>query len=442
MSHRTALTSALAAGAAVFALAAPFADAAPAAVPAASGIGSITTPPPPPPDPHPDPTGPRPASPDISALPGPPEPPTPGSQTLVQAGVRADDLAEQIEERLGGDDAPVGYGYALMHNGVLVKAEGVGDARIAADGQQDFEATTRMEVMSVTKPMGAIGLQKLLDQRGISVDAPVGPYLPITWAKGPGYAAGSADPVTFRHLMTHTSGIRQLINNPPEGVSFSNTWDGMKKIAQIGTDPGGSPQYKNANYVMIRILIARLAGPGNNGTGPLSFATESLHYKKYLKVLNKHVFAKAGVPEVTCWSDDDDEAALVYNRDDLSIGGALIERDGDKRKHCGGHTGLHLSADDLVRVATYLRHIEQILPAPVRDLMFSDLLGWNSGSNSGANTGFWWHGGDGYFGGGRHVHTCVMALPQNYEAALVINSQYPSGGSQRGKLIAAFKDAD
>lgn len=437
MYRRTTLTSAIAAGAAVFALAAPFADARVPASPGASTIGSVTTPPPPPPDPHPVPT-----APDEKAVPTPPEPPQPGPQTLAQSGVAPAELAEQIEDRLSGPDAPVGYGYAIMHNGVLVQADGVGDARIAADGQQDFEATTRMEVMSVTKPMGAIALQKLLDQRGISVDTPVGPYLPIVWPKGPGYAPGSADPVTFRHLLTHTSGIRQLVNNPPEGVSFSNTWDGMKKIAQIGTDPGGSPQYKNANYVMIRILIARLAGPGNNGTGPLSFATENLHYKRYLKVLNKHVFSKAGVPEVTCWSDDDDEAAMVYNRDDLSIGGAVIERDGDKRKHCGGHTGLHLSADDLVRVATHLRHTEQILPAPVRDLMFSDLLGWNSGSNSGSNTGFWWHGGDGYFGGGRHVHTCVMALPQNYEAALVINSQYPSGGSQCGKLIAAFKAAD
>ncbi|MBJ7521215.1 MAG: beta-lactamase family protein [Solirubrobacteraceae bacterium] len=437
MFRRTAVTTAVAATAAVFALSAPFAGAQAPGGPGASGPGSITTTPPPPPDPHPDPTGP-----DVAALPTPPAPPAPGPQTVVsEPVVEPAAFAAAIEQRLAGPGAPVGYAYAITRNGQLVASNGVGDARIAADGQQDFTPTSRIEVMSVTKPMGAIALQQILAKRGISIDTPISAYLPKLWAKGPGYAANSANPVTFRHLLTHTSGIRQLLDNPPPGVTFSNTWEGMKDIAQIGTTPGGVSSYKNANYVMIRVLIGRLAGIANTGTGPLAIVGEKSHASRYLTYLNTHVFAKAGVPKVTCWSDDDANAPMVYDRDNLAIGGRVIEREGEDRKHCGGHTGLHLSAIDLVKVATHLRHTEQLLTVPARELMFAGRLGWNAGSNQGTAMGEWWHGGDGYFGGNRDVHTCVATLRQNYEVAIVINSQHQTGSGQCSTLRAAYDDA-
>lgn len=408
-----------------------------AASPAAPGIGSITTPPPPPPDPHPDPTGP-----DVTAQ---PTPPAPGPQDIVsEPVVEPEVFAQKLEQRLAGAGAPVGYGYAITRHGQLVAADGIGDARAAVDGQQDFTQHTRIEVMSVTKPMGAIALQKLLAQRGIDVDTPIGGYLPNAWEKGPAFEAGSDNPVTFRHLLTHTSGFKQYIDALPDPDVYGNTWDGMQLLAASDLAPGGTPKYKNANYVMVRVLIARLTGLAGLGTGPLAVVTENNNSKKYLKYLNKEVFSKAGVPNVRCWVDDDEEdtAAMVYNRDNVAAGGKIVERDGDSRKHCGGHTGLHLSAIDLVKVATYLRNTESILAAPVRDQMFSDLLGWNSGSNNAGlgSLGFWWHGGDGSWSG-REVHTCVMALRQGYEASLIINSQHQTGSGQCGTLKGAFEDA-
>ena len=50
----------------------------------------------------------------------------------------------------------------------------------------------------------------------------------------------------------------------------------------------------------------------------------------------------------------------------------------------------------------------------------------------------WWHGGDGSFSEGREIHTCVMALPQGYDAALVVNSQ-PGGAC--GVLLNSYKEA-
>lgn len=433
MFRRTAVATAV-----LVALAAPVAGAQAPGGPSAGGPGQATaTPTPPPPDPRPEPT-----APDITALPTPPAPPAPGPQTLTsEPAVLPAAFAAAIEQRLSGAGAPVGYAYAITRNGQLVASEGVGDARIAADGQGDFTPTTRMEVMSVTKPMGAIALQQILAKRSISVDTPVGAYLPKLWAKGPGYAANSANAVTFRHLLTHTSGIKQLMDNPPAGVTFANTWQGMRAIAKAGSTPGGDSQYKNANSIMIRVLIGRLAGYKNQGTGPLALVGEKTHSARYLKYLNTHMFAKAGVPQVRCWATNDATAAMVYDRDNLAGGGRVVERDGDDRKHCGGHTGLHLSALDLVKVAAYLRHSEQLLAEPVRNQMFADRLGWNAGSNLGGALGEWWHGGDGFFSGNREVHTCVAALRQNYEVAIVINSQHQTGSGQCSMLRNAYDDA-
>ncbi|MBJ7332971.1 MAG: beta-lactamase family protein, partial [Solirubrobacteraceae bacterium] len=384
--------------------------------------------------------------------PDPPQPPVTaepvapqGPQNLVsEPVVEPEEFAANIEDRLDGPGGPVGYGYAITKNGQLAAANGIGDARAAVDGQMDFTETTRIEVMSVTKPMSAMALQKLLAQRGISVDAEIASYLPPSWEKGPAFQVNAPNPVTFRTLLTHTSGFKQYIASLPDPGVYNNDWDGMKMLVASDLAPGGDPQYKNANYVLIRVLIARLTGLAGLGIGPLAHVTETNNSKKYLKYLNKQVFAKAGVPNVRCWVDDDEEdtAALVYDRDDVGAGGKLVERDGDSRKHCGGHTGLHLSAIDLVKVATYLRRTENILAAPVRDQMFSDLLGWNRGSNNpdSGSLGYWWHDGWGHWGSSpeRQVFTCVMALRQNYEAAIVMNSL---PGNTCGTLKAAFEDA-
>ena len=89
------------------------------------------------------------------------------------------------------------------------------------------------------------------------------------------------------------------------------------------------------------------------------------------------MFEPSGVASVSCWESDDSNAALTYNAADPAAAGWLVEREGAERVHCGGHTGLHLSSRDLVRVLVHLRHTTALLPADVRDAMFAGRLGWN-----------------------------------------------------------------
>jgi len=396
--------------------------------PAPGGPSPSYQSPTPPPEPPP-PTGPQEVA---QPAPAPPPPPPAGPQQLLgEIPVNLDTMVAGITSRL---TSAVGYAYTITHNGQVVAEDGVRDRRRAIDGQRDFLPTSRLEVMSVTKNMTAMALLKLLHERNVSVDAPIGKYLPFQWKKAKGFRASDPNRITFRHLLTHTSGIKQVMVAAPDSAGLGNGWDGLRKLVAFGAYPNpASGQYKNANYALMRVLIPRLTG--------MIFVTENRAYKRYLTWMNKAVFAPAGVAKVTCHETDDSEAALVYDATDPSESGLLPERQGDNAADCGGHTGLHLSSRDLAKVLAHLRHTTKILPADVRSEMFAGRLGWNEGSNNGVgrtdtlNT--WWHGGDGTFSG-RQVHTCVMALPQGYDASLVVNSQ-PGGAC--GVLLNSFKDA-
>jgi CubicO group peptidase (beta-lactamase class C family) len=321
----------------------------------------------------------------------------------------------------GGANPAVGFGYAIAKDGKVVAQGGMGDARRPIDGQRDFTSSTRMEVMSVTKPVTAMALVRLLDVRGISYDAKVANYLPASWPRGKGFSKFSVKAVTFRHLLTHTSGLDQVFKALADTSQWSNDWDGLKWIVGNGTTPA-SYDYKNANLAMARVLIPQL---WRKAGGPDSTVTAANHWKRTQTYINKYVLKPSGVPYARCWELDDATAALVYDVASPQAAGTLQELNGASREACAGHAGLHLSALDLAKVGTTLRSSSKIMSAAARTAMLSGRLGWDGGSNpaSGPRVGHWYHGGDGDWGP-RRVNTCLALMPQGYAAAVVINSDY------------------
>ncbi len=386
-------------------------------------------------------------APDPAPVPDPAPAPVPGpAPAPVDAPLAAEApfdvaaLVHQLRSRLSF--RVVGAGYAVTHHGQPVAggSGGIGVARRTVDGRRFFGADTRIEVMSVTKPVTAIALQRILFERGIDVDTPIGGYLPASWVKQGGFRADSKTPITFAHLILHTSGVNQALQSmsPTQLAQAGNSWDGVKYLTAYGATPAAR-QYKNANYALIRVLIAQLYTKAIGG--PSAFAPTKTDYAaRTLLYLNKRLFQPAGIAPVTCWENDDATAALAYDVANTAGTGKLVERDGADRQHCGGHAGLHLSAGDLARLMSTMRATNAILPASVRTEMFDRKLGWDPSSNGGiaGTDGLFWHAGDGFFGGNRETHSCVLAGSQGYEVALVLNSKQTSGVSQCRLLIDAF----
>ncbi|MBO9532359.1 MAG: beta-lactamase family protein [Solirubrobacteraceae bacterium] len=384
---------------------------------------------------------PTPAGPGDLTIPTPqPDPPAPAGSTDLAAGppLDLDAIVEELEKQMHAGSTPsAGWSYSIVRDGSLVAGNAEGLARRTGDGApgplgRKFKQTTRIEIMSATKPVTAMAIVRALDRAHIPVDTPIGSYLPASWAKGPGFDPASASPITFRHLLTHTSGILQAFQDPDvDHTGWGNAWDGLQPLVASGAVPnvGAGEQYKNANYALLRVILPKLWALDG---GPSSAVTEGNHGLRYLDYVNTKVLAPAGIAATSCWDAFDGMAARVYDKNNLGIGGSLVEYADDQHGECGGHRGLHLSSYDLAKLTSTLRGSTAIMSASARDEMFHGRLGWSTLSDRAGTdrAGLWWHGGDGFFGGGREVHTCVMNAPQRYQLAIVINSQTPTSTYQ------------
>jgi CubicO group peptidase (beta-lactamase class C family) len=114
---------------------------------------------------------------------------------------RADDL---IVAAMNERTAP-GLGAGIVKGSETVYAKGFG----LADVERGSPVTpkTVFRIGSITKTMTAIGLMRLWERGEFDLDDPVNDYLKGYRVEHPDPAA---PPVTFRHMLTHTSGIGEL----------------------------------------------------------------------------------------------------------------------------------------------------------------------------------------------------------------------------------------
>jgi len=91
-----------------------------------------------------------------------------------------------------------GISVAVLHQGKLVFSEGVGFADL--DNMIPANGSTVFNVGSVSKAITAVAILQLVEQGKIGLDDPIQKYVPTFPDKG--------SPITIRHIMTHTSGIR------------------------------------------------------------------------------------------------------------------------------------------------------------------------------------------------------------------------------------------
>lgn len=357
------------------------------------------------------------------------------SQGVITSGVvDIDAMAANIQADLSGN--AVGYAYAIVKNGVLTRTGSGGLARrpVEAGGSMSMNSLRRLQVASVTKPITAVAVLQLLEASGKTVDDPISPYIPAGWVKGLGING-----LSFRHLLTHTSGFDQAYQalSPADQALWDNDWDGLQFVVSNGATPGAAYGYRNANFALLRVLIPALwkASPLNPGIGAI---TEGNHGPLYMSYLQQYIFTPAGVASVACESQDPTyPSAYGYDVSDPNEGG----RSGNATDGCGGHAGLHLSARDLAAFMAHTRYNNAVLSPAMRQVMDDGKLGWDPGSDvAPSRVDKFYHGGD-WSVQGRAWHTCVMKFPQNVEASLVVNSDITTGKLQCTILKDAFNNA-
>jgi CubicO group peptidase (beta-lactamase class C family) len=183
-----------------------------------------------------------------------------GQESRADDGAMTDSPAAEVDRLCANWNQPgaPGVSVAVSRNGVVLYERAFGTANLELSVPLKPESV--FQVASVAKQFTAMSIL-LLQQRGrLSIDDEVRKYL----TEFPDYGA----PLTVRHLLNHTSGIRdvyllhQALAAPRDDIGDWNDVLVRRLAAQRGLNftPGSDFQYNNGGYVLLATIVKRVSG--------------------------------------------------------------------------------------------------------------------------------------------------------------------------------------
>jgi D-alanyl-D-alanine carboxypeptidase len=164
-------------------------------------------------------------------------------------------LDAYVETTLATHKLP-GASIAVVKDGQLVVAKGYGLSNVEASTKAT--ENTVYQLASVTKQFTAAATLMLVEDGKLSLDAKVTellPGLPAAWS-----------PVTIRHLLSHTSGIKSYTDvfgarqTPGDTVFTSAGIVALVADAPLQFTPGERFAYSNTGYYLLGLVIEKVSG--------------------------------------------------------------------------------------------------------------------------------------------------------------------------------------
>lgn len=172
---------------------------------------------------------------------------------LLTAPVRADVVDDQIRDVMHQTHVP-GLSMAVVSNGKVIRAQGYGFANLELKVPATPE--TVYSLHSVSKQLCATGIMLLVREGKVGLDDPVTKYFPGT--------SPAWDGISVRHLLHHTSGIPDYLN---DGLNLNLAADAPDSaippaVARVPLKfkPGEKYSYSNTGYVMLAQIIHQVTG--------------------------------------------------------------------------------------------------------------------------------------------------------------------------------------
>lgn len=203
------------------------------------------------------------------------------AQAVAAPPANAEQLVDSIFRKWTSSTPGCAVGVAVGGKPTLMKAYGM------ADLEHDIRNTpdTIFESGSVAKQFTALAVQLLASDGKLLLDDPVRKYIPEL----PDYKV----PLTIRHMLTHTSGLRDWgsvagIAGAPRttrAYTHDHVLDIVSRQKSLNFEPGTKWSYSNTGFNLSAIIVSRVSG--------MSFADFS----------KQRIFAPLGMTH-TSWRDD------------------------------------------------------------------------------------------------------------------------------------------
>jgi CubicO group peptidase (beta-lactamase class C family) len=173
---------------------------------------------------------------------------------LWAADVDADSIDDFIQGQLESQKAP-GLALLVMRNGAVVKEQGYGYANLEL--RVSVTPDTLFQSGSIGKMFTAAGILLLAQDGKLKLDDRLTMYYPD--------APAAWHRVSIRELLTHTSGIKDYAQINSGDLDYRKDYTDDELLAAMQRlplefEPGTQWSYSNSGYVVLGLLITRLAG--------------------------------------------------------------------------------------------------------------------------------------------------------------------------------------
>jgi len=191
------------------------------------------------------------------------------------------------------------------------RAYGLASKRYNVPNQLD----TKFNLGSMNKMFTGVAIMQLMEQGKISLNDPVGKYLPDLPRKE------IAEKVTIRHLLSHTSGMQDYWDE-----IFDSHWWEIKTVSQLAEllfddtllfEPGTDFHYSNSGPIVLGMVIERVTG------------------QDYYDYIREHISKPAGMINTDCYEMD----TPVPN---LAIGYTKMDYEGNRSPDGRWHNNLFM----------------------------------------------------------------------------------------------------
>lgn len=157
---------------------------------------------------------------------------------------------------LGGTSRP-GCVAGVYRDGSLVASAASGAADI--DRRIPLSTRTVFNVASVSKQFTAFAVMLLDRRRALSLDDPVTRYVPEL--------GEVAQPVTLRHLLHHTGGLREYVSlfqlaghSFTERTTREQAIETLARQRDVNSPAGSAYDYSNTGYFLLGLTVERVSG--------------------------------------------------------------------------------------------------------------------------------------------------------------------------------------
>ena len=182
-------------------------------------------------------------------------------------------LADQLMARYDRDDAP-GAAVAVWRNGRTIFSNAYGVANLTYD--IPFEVDTRTNIGSTSKQFTAFAIMLQAARDQLSLDDDIRVHIPEL----PEFE----ETITVRHLITHTSGLREFLNllrmsgrrlDHGDYIGRDELIEIVKRQPALQNAPGAEWNYNNTAFGLAAVIVERTSGQdfhefmADNVFGPL-----------------------------------------------------------------------------------------------------------------------------------------------------------------------------